>query len=165
MHKRYEMTGVEFIKFELAKLHDDLSRQWSDYPCLNWPRSQRSNGYGNVYVNGKIMQYAHRVAYELAFGPIPDGLYICHHCDNRACFRPSHLFVGTSRENMIDCSNKGRLARGEQHAFAKLTEEQVRTIRRERAAGAGQRFLARQFGVHHLLISNIVNRKSWRHVD
>jgi len=76
--------------------------------CWTWTGAKR-NEYGGVRVNGRET-YAHRYAYSLRFGPITAGLLVCHHCDNPMCIRPSHLFVGTDKENMIDSAEKGRLS-------------------------------------------------------
>jgi hypothetical protein len=76
--------------------------------CIIW-LGPHWNGYGKVYANGK-MHWAHRVAWMLSNGEIPSGLWVCHHCDNRPCVNPSHLFLGTRSDNMKDSGNKGRLA-------------------------------------------------------
>lgn len=81
--------------------------------CWPWKASRDRHGYGQFkpgsYQNPKR---AHRVAWELSFGPIPAGLAVCHHCDNPACCNPNHLFVGTHRGNMLDKARKGRIVRG-----------------------------------------------------
>lgn len=91
--------------------------------CWLWVGAIASNGYGVFRALGKT-QRAHRVAYALAKGPIPDGLDVCHECDVRACVNPSHLFLGTRRDNILDMVAKGRqnfqvhpekLARGDKH--------------------------------------------------
>lgn len=74
--------------------------------CLEWTGATLK-GYGQVGDGQKVL-YAHRVAYELAYGPIPDGLHVLHRCDNPPCCEPSHLFVGTHAENMTDMADKGR---------------------------------------------------------
>jgi hypothetical protein len=71
--------------------------------CWEWTRARSHDGYG-VYKKLR----AHRVAYELAFGPIPDGLSVLHHCDNPPCVNPARLFLGTQSDNMRDCYRKGR---------------------------------------------------------
>lgn len=75
--------------------------------CWTWKGNIDSKGYGRVHCNGK-RQRAHRVSYELSIGEIPSGMLICHHCDNRKCVRPDHLFVGTASDNSLDCTKKGR---------------------------------------------------------
>ena len=84
--------------------------------CWNWTHRKTRDGYGYVKkfntVTGRwSYTYVHRLSWELANGPIPDGLFVCHHCDNPSCVRPSHLFVGTHLDNMKDRSAKGRTRR------------------------------------------------------
>ena len=77
--------------------------------CWNWKAGIRGeNGYGCFKVNGKN-ENSHRVSWRITFGEIPEGLLVCHHCDNRLCVRPEHLFLGTYKDNMQDCSLKGRI--------------------------------------------------------
>ncbi len=106
---------------------------------------------------------AHRLSWELHFGPIAEDMFVCHHCDNPACVRPDHLFLGTPRENSLDAAGKGRMACGERVGSATLTEQQVIEIRR-RAKIERQSVLAREFGVTQTAIMFIVNRRTWKHV-
>ena len=117
---------------------------------------------------------AHRIAYELAYGP-PEG-QVLHHCDNPPCVRPSHLYDGTHKQNMADRTNRGRtyrgpranvenIPRGERNTNAKLTEAAVREIRALYAAGGiSQQALADWYGVNQTKISDVVRRKTWKHV-
>lgn len=132
--------------------------------CLLWPASISDTGYGSWVVDGKTRN-AHRVAYEKAFGPIPDGLSVLHRCDVRACCNPDHLFLGTQADNMADASAKGRMSRGEARHNARLTESAVRAIRQSRAAGVSSLVLAREFGVSPRTIRDVGNRHTWKHLD
>lgn len=152
-----------------------------------WGRAERTesgclifgdgSGYGRIKRPGeRVGAMAHRVAYELAVGPIPDGMLVLHHCDTPPCIKPAHLFVGTYADNTADMYAKQRQrggwgavpackkARGEQHGFAKLTAEDVVAIRT--AAANGERFvsIARRFPVGRQSIANIVYRIRWAHV-
>jgi hypothetical protein len=112
------------------------------------------------------MVSTHRHIYAALLGGIPDGLHICHHCDNPPCVRPGHLFAGTNADNSADRDQKGRhnTARGERHWSARLTEAKVLEIRRLASEGVSLRALARQFGVSHINIGQIIRRELWAHV-
>jgi hypothetical protein len=130
--------------------------------CWNWTAYKDWKGYGRFELAGRV-QYAHRVSYQLYVGEIPEGLYICHRCDNPSCVRPAHLFLGTNADNMRDRENKGRCVHpsGEKHGRAKLTEEQVKTIRTRRGDGVRSSVFEKEFGVAHQTISDIVNYRRW----
>ena len=76
--------------------------------CWTWPKSYFKSGYGQFSETAKKPEYAHRMAYKAFFGPIPDGMYVCHKCDNPACFNPAHLFLGEPVDNVNDMWAKGR---------------------------------------------------------
>jgi hypothetical protein len=147
--------------------------------CWEWSISRTRKGYGNFFLNGKNTM-AHRVAYELANGPLPVGALVCHRCDNPPCCNPRHLFAGTQVDNMKDCREKGRRAtgtangsytkperrrRGETHGRAKLTESDVLEIRKHPSADRELlRSLAQSYGVSISTIDWIIRRRSWRHI-
>lgn len=144
--------------------------------CWTWGGYIGQNGYGYVKVGGRagVLKLAHRLAWELQYGTIPDGLFVCHHCDNRRCVRPSHLFLGTPADNNWDMSRKGRhysrtrpdlVPRGERTGKAKLSAADVVGIRQQAARGATHRELAASFGVSKTAITSAVARKSWQHVE
>ncbi len=137
--------------------------------CIEWTGGL-VNGYGSTNVKGadgkKITKRAHRVSYEEYVGKIPEGLHVCHKCDNRKCINPEHLFAGTNLDNVRDRDRKGRGSQpsGESHNSAKLTDKKIILIRQLRRFGFAQQVIADTFGVHQMTISRIVNRKIWRHV-
>ncbi len=128
--------------------------------CWEWTGTRTRYGYGDIRVGPRGARrhvHAHRVAWEVTNGPIPDGLFVCHHCDNRPCCRPDHLFLGTNDDNLADAKAKGRrLGR-----IGRLTPEQVRLIR---SAIGTQRALAPLFGVSHSTINCIRRGKLYRAV-
>lgn len=75
--------------------------------CWVWIGNRRPDGYGLFYLFGKQLR-AHRVSWEMHNGPIPEGVFVCHRCDNPSCVRPSHLFLGTIQDNNADRVQKGR---------------------------------------------------------
>jgi hypothetical protein len=132
--------------------------------CWLWRAAGHKSGYGNFY-NGTRAEGAHRVAWAIANGPIPEGMSVLHHCDNPPCVNPAHLFLGTAKENGIDCQAKGRTTRGERNAHARLTTPEVRDIRRLVRSGISQRRVAAQFNVHFGTVSDIIRRRRWAHVS
>lgn len=135
--------------------------------CWNWPGTIATSGYGSFGAE-RLSLYAHRASYELHHGTtIPKGLFVCHHCDNKVCVNPGHLFLGTHAENIRDAASKGllignRLTRGEAHHKSKLTEEKVREIRRSTAT---HRELSARYGVRTNMIYRIRARIAWKHVE
>ena len=115
------------------------------------------NSYGQIDRRG-----AHRVSYEINIGPIPDGLFVCHRCDNPKCVRPEHLFLGTPKENMHDKIAKGRDTRGSAVNTARLKPEDVDAIRAAHQAGETQVSIGKRFGIGQAHVSSIVREKSWR---
>jgi hypothetical protein len=148
--------------------------------CWNWTRACVPQGYGRFRFMGKQWR-AHRVAWVLEFGDIPDRLMVLHRCDNPPCCNPAHLFLGTGSDNAKDCASKGRniwqrhpemwvqghcpperRRRGEAHPSAKLNEKKVLEIReRFSAGGVTYRGLGREYGVSNIQIRNVVKGRSW----
>lgn len=132
--------------------------------CWDWTVGKNSYGYGQFRFKGKVM-YAHRASFEIHCGPIPEGLFVCHRCDNRGCVNPSHLFVATNAGNTADRHAKGRNGRliGAKQNGAKLTDSDVIAIRA--TTGLSQQRIAKRYGVSPSLISCIRLGKNWTHVS
>jgi len=140
--------------------------------CWEWIAGVDKDGYGQIWVNGQMRRArAPRVAWFLETGKWPT-LCVCHKCDNPKCVRFSHFFAGTFVENTWDRARKGRSARninpcpGEKNGNARLTEEQVLSIRREYVRGHTRQVdFAEQFGVSQVLISLILRGIAWKYLD
>lgn len=138
-------------------------------PCWVWTAgiNTQRGGYGMFALRKGVIRRAHRIAWELANNrPVPDGLWVLHHCDNPPCCNPAHLFLGTPGENTADMAAKGRgefPGQGSKHHTAKLTEADVLAIREARQQGVTGSALARQYGVHRTTIYHVCTDR-WRHV-
>lgn len=164
------MTQLEKLFWEKVVKHDG--------GCWEWMGARHPSGYGSVHVRGRTMP-AHRCSWELANGPIPRGLFVCHHCDNRPCVNPEHLFLGTHVDNMRDkrLKHRGRgwavgdpshpqkrhPPIGELNYNAKLSLRQVGEIRaRYAAGGVTQQQLWTEYGLSRAAIQRLLHGKSWK---
>ena len=134
--------------------------------CWEWIAGRFDDGYGAFSIGGNNCR-AHRVSWTLIHGELPsEKPHILHHCDNRLCVNPSHLWIGTNDDNMKDRNEKGRQARGEAQGLAKLNKEKIAEIRRRYGFrgkdGESLRTLAEEYGVHSSVISDIVSYKTWK---
>lgn len=145
-----------------------LQTTWSP-DCWVWQGPRLPKGYGRLNCGGRYV-LAHRLSYEIHYGPIPKGLLVCHSCDNPPCIRPDHLFLGTAKENSADMWAKGRqrqgaIYRGSRSTNAKLTESQVATIRARYATGGVTQYeIAAEYGVSQATVKELLNFETWRHV-
>jgi hypothetical protein len=138
--------------------------------CRPWTGALNDGGYGRVRLAGRNLR-AHRVAWTLKNGPIPEGLCVLHACDNRPCCNMAHLFLAGRGVNNADRHAKGRNPRPEQtrrtgtaNGMARLTEKQVLEIRHRRSAGVLQRDLAKDYRVSEGMISMIITGRAWSHI-
>jgi hypothetical protein len=168
---------VRKIKSVSERLWAKIDKSGGPDACWLWTGS-RTFGYGRLNVD-KIPKLAHRLAYEDAVGPIPEGFVLRHLCESRyprgdktcrLCCNPAHLAPGTDKDNTADAISAGRNSppprfEGSAHGNSKLTEAQVLEMRARYAAKEGTTYtLAREYGVHQALVWRIVARKIWTHV-
>lgn len=152
------------------RIYKSDDERWADYAsaegegCWEW-KGPRSNGYGVFNTGGKALR-ATRIAFEKAYGPSDRSMFICHKCDNPACIRPDHLFLGTAADNNADKIAKRRAngPSGSRNIKAKLTEKDVLEIRSRLSAGAAATSVAEEFGVSRGAIYAIQTKHSWRHI-
>jgi len=149
------MAGFEHPT--IAFLSKVNTHDFSKYECWEWLGAGKGNGYGHISLDGKNMG-AHRAAYLMFRGEIPDDMDVCHKCDNRWCVNPSHLFIGTRAQNMADMALKGR---GDGGCRKHLKEFQVQEIRRRVNAGVRPSEVAAQMGVNYHTVTAISRGDSY----
>lgn len=133
--------------------------------CRLWIGTKsRVHGYGYFGIASGKATTAHRVAYLLGNGALPDGLDVCHECDVRLCCNPEHLFLGTRKQNMEDCTKKGRQAHGSKHPFAELTDQVVMKMRVEEWRGRSLDEISREYKVSRQQCWQVVAGKRWKHL-
>jgi hypothetical protein len=133
--------------------------------CWLWQGARSASGYGNFKPRRGLRVSAHRIAWELVHGAIPDGLCVLHRCDVKPCVNPAHLWLGTIADNNADRAAKGRSRHqdGEANSCARLTAMQVREIRRRYERGSiSQSALARVYAISQTQISRIMTGAQWR---
>lgn len=187
------LTDKEMMKVTLWRLRSNVNKRGpipdKSNPhydgigrCWQWTGPTNWGGYGIIY-HERRTQVAHRVMWKIIHGPIPPGIQVLHRCDNPACINPSHLWLGSNRDNVSDRHAKGRdgaafgdangsrrfpelRRRGIHHDNAKLTDEQVREIRRRFQNGnVTKASLARRFKVCNSLVGMVIAKQIWRHVS
>lgn len=178
LRERARCSLVEIVPVPTATPRPDNFTNWELFDskflklektsCWNWVAGSTAWGYGvfRVKRSGKWkMEGAHRLSWERDSGKgIPRGMFVCHRCDNPACCNPSHLFLGTQADNIMDAKLKGRTSQGEKSVQAKLSVEDVKKIRRMASEGQMQMRIAAHYGVSRSRICLIVNHKCWKHV-
>ena len=134
--------------------------------CYIWTGASATGNYPQIRL-GTETWAAHRIAYYLAHGDIPQNLCVCHRCDNTLCVNPEHLFLGTDSDNNLDKVQKGRQIslKGLRHYRTHLNEADIRTIFQLRASGFKQKQISERFGISKENVSTILQRRTWRHVD
>lgn len=149
-----------------------LNRFWSkvdksngDDSCWEWTAYKYPNGYASIRLNG-VRYYAHRASWIIHYGEIPEGLLVCHHCDNPPCVNPSHLFLGTTQDNVNDKMNKGRYraghVSGEDHPNSRFNWEIINKIRKSYAEGVTQQELADKYNTSQAYIGKIIKNIWWK---
>ena len=166
LDKNRQAAGVTLLYRRLMPVRrDSIERFWEKVDrrgpdeCWPWKAGTTSSGYGCFYPTRHPAVQAHRFAYELAEGPLPPGLDVCHSCDNPLCCNPTHLFAGTAHDNIMDSARKGRWT-----GHPKLTEAQVRAIRAQFVTGITIKTLMQSYSVARTTIWAIVHNKSWVHL-
>jgi len=138
---------------------------WTTTPagCWEWAGSLNGGGYGQLAVGTDRPMIASRAAHVAWIGPIPDGQFVCHRCDNRRCINPAHLYAGTVQDNVGDAVARERVANGERHGAHRLTDAQIAELRaRYAAGGVTQRRLAAEYGICQQQVSLVIRRKRRR---
>lgn len=165
--ERRSTFGVE-KKPLVARFWEKVAKGGSS-ECWEWQGAKDLNGYGFLYSSERPKRWkkAHRLSYELANGPIPKGMCVCHSCDNPPCVNPQHLWLGTLAENNADKVAKGRDydKRGSANPNVKLTAQNVMEIKQLRNSGWTQQQIADRFNIAQPYVSRVLRGETWKHLE
>lgn len=150
-------------QYDHKSLHDRFMQYVDDN--WQWTGCKTKSGYGRIGIDYKTVR-AHRVSYELFKGPIPDGMYVLHSCDDPGCVNPDHLHLGTAYENRQEMlsRNRSNFAYGEKHGRAKLSEDQVKEIKKKAKAGQSKPSIAAEYAICKEMVYNIIRGTNWKHL-
>lgn len=150
---------IELLKMRLAK----RSAVNHETGCIEWTGALMHKGYGHINWRGKTLR-THRAAYAATHGEIPDGMFVCHKCDNPKCINPAHLFIGLPADNSSDMARKQRSSIGEKNPMAKIDSAMAQAIRIWARTGLLQKKIAAKFGISREAVGTIVRGERWKHV-
>ena len=163
---KLDAGAVKYTSQEFARFWSQVAVGDDPSTCWEWIGEAFPGGlYGRFSAQGKGLR-SHRVAYEMANGPLKEGEVVRHVCDNPPCCNPAHLRAGTVRDNVRDMYERGRNPdrQGSKHPLAHLNETQVIQLRRLAAMGKPRAYLAGLFGISRQHVGKIVRRENWSHV-
>ncbi len=144
----------------------DITPQWFEARvakcpmsgCWLWLGTIYGGRYGIATLGNKTRILAHRLSYTTHRGLIPDGMFVCHTCDVMSCVNPSHLFLGTPKDNLVDCAKKNRTAHGERSPKSKFTAAQIESIFHDTRR---RKDVAKEYGVNITTIARIQTKLTW----
>lgn len=153
------------VKERLEKNKEIVDHNLEHCPgaCHEWTKHRDKNGYGKISIKNKPHS-AHRVSYETYVGPIPEGLWVLHKCDNPICFNPDHLYTGDNKQNCKDRADRGRTLKGADNGNSKLSHDQVVEIKKRLYNGETPNEIFPDYPVSGKCLRNIRDNKSWTHV-
>lgn len=160
------LSEVKFTQKQIARFWRKVDKTSNPNGCWLWTGCRIQDGYGRGSIKSRLF-LAHRMAYHIQFGPIPEHLKCLHRCDNPPCVNPEHLWIGTDQDNSIDRELKGRHGniKGERHGRAKMSETDVLAARESYDYGqASIAKLARRYKTSESAMFSIVKRLNWTHL-
>jgi Autographiviridae endonuclease len=165
IRKQLSWDQPECVRYVFDSRHQSIQRNMIT-PCWEWTGHLDSKGYGRLRVDGKTTG-AHRISWVLYNSPITSSDFICHRCDNPPCVNPLHLFKGTNIDNVRDAQSKNRYEKvgmpGTANPSCKLSQDDVMYIREHAQEMTGVE-LSKKFSISRGSISNIILRRTWRHI-